>query len=377
MAGPGISRRAAVAWTAAAAVVGGLFGRRALASSSPLWFGTRLTAAGDSYATAFDSAGEAAIDIPLPARGHGIAIAPDQKTAVILGRRPGLYAFAVSLRDGAVTHRFEPAKGRHLCGHGLYTADGALFLATETDWEGERGLIGVYDVHDGYRRVAEWETGGLDPHDVRLLPGGRRIVVANGGILTHPDAPGAKLNLDEMDSSLSVIDLASGGIVHQYRLDPALFQLSMRHLVVGNDGTVAFIMQYEGPSDELVPLGGLLRPSGEMVLLDMPRDGLADLRNYCGSASVDASGEIFGMTSPRGGHAAFFRFADGRYLGGARLSDVCPIAADPAMPGRFYLAGGHGGIERVMPEGRAGEALKSDLARKSFWDNHMALAIPA
>ncbi|WP_158596015.1 DUF1513 domain-containing protein [Oleomonas cavernae] len=180
-----------------------------------------------------------------------------------------------------------------------------------------------------------------------------------------------------MDSSLSVIDVASGQIVRQHRLDPALFQLSIRHLVVGRDGTVAFIMQYEGASDELVPLGGLLRPSGEVTLLDMPRDGLADLRNYCGSGAVDAAGETFGMTSPRGGHAAFFRFADGRFLGSVGLSDVCPIAADPAGAGRFYLGGGHGGIERVTPESGSVEALASDLARKSLWDNHMAVAIPA
>jgi hypothetical protein len=364
-------------WAAGAvAVIGGRFGRRALAAPSPLWIGTRLAADGKSFATAFDAAGEAALDIALPARGHGIAIAPDQRTAVVLARRPGMFAFAVSLPGGAVTHRFEPGAGRHFCGHGLYARNGTLFLATETDWEGERGLIGVYDVAAGYRRVGEWETGGLDPHDVRLLPDGARIVVANGGILTHPDAPGAKLNLDDMDSSLSVIDAATGDIAHQYRLDPALFQLSIRHLVVGRDGTVAFVMQYEGPSDALVPLGGLLRPSGEMTLLEMPRDGLADLRNYCGSAAVDAAGEIFGKTSPRGGHAAFFRFADGRFLGSVGLSDVCPIAADPAGAGRFYLGGGHGGIERVTPESASVEPLASNLARNALWDNHMAVATP-
>lgn len=369
---PTISRRTAAAWLAGAAA-GSLFRHRPAGAAAPLWIGTRLDARGKAFATGFDAAGGASFDIPLPARGHGIAVAPDGRAAVILGRRPGLFAFVVSLPDGRILRRFEPPEGRHLCGHGIFSADGRLLLATETDWEGERGLIGVYDAADGYRRIAEWESGGLDPHDVRLLQGGSRIVVANGGILTHPDAPGAKLNLDEMDSSLSVIDLGSGAIVRQHRLDPALFQLSIRHLAVGRDGTVAFIMQYEGPPDELVPLGGLLRPSGDLVLLDMPRDGLADLRNYCGSGAADAAGEIFGMTSPRGGHVAFFRMADGGFLGSHALSDVCPIAADPAAPGRFYIAGGHGGLERVTAEAKAGEALTSDIARKSLWDNHMAV----
>ncbi|PWR17972.1 DUF1513 domain-containing protein [Zavarzinia compransoris] len=349
------------------------FARRPVlaAPAAPRWFGTRLTGAGAAFATAFDDAGRAVIDLPLPARGHGVAVSPDRGHAVVIGRRPGTFALAVRLADGAVVARAEAAAGRHFCGHGIHGADGRLFFATETDFEGERGLIGVYDVAEGYRRVAEWESGGLDPHDVRLLPGGRLIAVANGGILTHPDAPGAKLNLDEMDSSLSLIDVASGAIVHQYRLAPDLFQLSIRHLAIGADGSVAFAMQSEGPADRLVPLGGVLRPDGTVQLLEMPRTALADLRQYCGSLASDAAGRHFGMTSPRGGSAAFFAYDDGRYLGSRSLSDVCPIAADPAQPGRFYIAGGHGGIAVVGP----GETrrLDGDLARTALWDNHMAL----
>lgn len=366
----GVTRRIVNLGLAASAVLG-LSGRRARAAA-PLWFGTRLDAGQAAFATAFDGEGQAVIDLPLPARGHGIAIAPDKRVAVVMGRRPGLYALAVEVPSGRVLASVAPPEGRHFCGHAVFTADGRLLLATETDWEGERGLIGVYDAAAGFARIAEWDTGGLDPHDVRLLPGGGRIVVANGGILTHPDAPGAKLNLAEMDSSLSIIDLRTGAIEKQLRLSPELFQLSLRHLVIGAEGSVGFVMQYEGPASDAVPLAGLLRPDGTVTLLDMPRERLSDLRHYCGSAASDISGTIFGMTSPRGGQAAFFRFADGAYLGSRPLSDVCPIAADPARPGGFYMAGGHGGIERVTP-GATEAALATPLARSALWDNHMAL----
>lgn len=356
--------------------LGGLMmGRGVARAAAPRWFGTRLDGAGRAFATAFDASGDARIDLALPARGHGIAIAPDRRHAVVMGRRPGLYALVVRLDDGAVVATAAPPDGRHFCGHAIFSADGRLLFATETDWEGERGLVGVYDTSD-YRRVAEWESGGLDPHDIRLLPGGRVLAVANGGILTHPDAPGAKLNLDEMDSSLSLIDTASGAILHQHRLAPDLFQLSIRHLALGADGSIAFAMQSEGPADRLVPLGGVLRPDGKVQLLEMPAPRLADLRQYCGSLASDAAGRCFGMTSPRGGAAAFFAYDDGRYLGSVTLSDVCPIAADPAGAGRFYIGGGHGGIDGVEPGG-ARRRLDGDLARASLWDNHMALVLPA
>ncbi|MFZ2871866.1 DUF1513 domain-containing protein [Zavarzinia sp.] len=368
-----ITRRAAGIGLAAAGLLAGLglAGRRARAAS-PLWFGTRLDGGQAAYATAFDADGQAVIDLPLPARGHGIAIAPNKRLGLVMGRRPGLYALAVDLPSGKVIANIAPPEGRHFCGHAVFSGDGRLLLATETDWEGERGLIGVYDAAAGFARIAEWDSGGLDPHDVRLLPGGTRIIVANGGILTHPDAPGAKLNLAEMDSSLAIIDLGTGAIEKQIRLAPGLFQLSLRHLVIGAEGSVGFVMQYEGPATDAVPLAGLLRPDGTVELLDMPRERLSDLRHYCGSASTDASGAIFGMTSPRGGQAAFFRFADGAYLGSRPLSDVCPIAADPAAPGRFYMAGGHGGIDRVTP-GATEASLSTPLARGALWDNHMAL----
>lgn len=368
----GITRRLVAVGLAAGGVIAGLRGRRGLAAAAPLWFGTRLDTAGQAFATAFDGEGRAAIDLPLPARGHGIAVSPDRRSAIVMGRRPGTFALAVDVSSGRVLARFAPPEGRHFCGHAVFSADGRRLFATETDWEGERGLIGVYDAAAGFARLAEWDSGGLDPHDVRLLPGGERIIVANGGILTHPDAPGAKLNLDEMDSSLSLIDLGTGAIERQWRLDPALFQLSIRHLVVGRDGAVAFVMQYEGPASDAVPLAGLLAPGGSLRLLDMPRERLSDLRQYCGSAAADSAGEIFGMTSPRGGQAAFFRFADGAWLGSRPLSDVCPIAADPAAPGRFYVAGGHGGIEEVTPE-RSERSLSTPLAKSALWDNHMAL----
>jgi len=71
-----------------------------------------------------------------------------------------------------------------------FARDGRTLFATETAIETGDGVLGIYDAAADYRRRGEVPTHGLDPHEVRLMPDGRTLVIANGGILTHPDAPG-------------------------------------------------------------------------------------------------------------------------------------------------------------------------------------------
>src|SRR5690606_3759859 len=198
----------------------------------------------------------------------------------------------------------------------IFAADGALLYATETIAESGDGIVGVYDAEDGYRRVGEFPSFGLDPHDIRLMPDRRTRVVANGGLLTHPDAPRMKLNVATMSPSLDYVDRRDGRPLQSVRLPQALHQLGIRHLAVAADGTVAIAMQYEGPSGDKVPLIGLhKRGEATMRLLDLPAETLRDLRHYCGSAAMDPSGTVLGVSSPRGGRIVYWDVNAGRYLG--------------------------------------------------------------
>ena len=49
-------------------------------------------------------------------------------------------------------------------------------------------MIGVRDATDGYRQIGEFAAHGVEPHDIALLADGRTMVIANGGIRTHPDS---------------------------------------------------------------------------------------------------------------------------------------------------------------------------------------------
>ena len=254
-------------------------------------------------------------------------------------------------------------------------------LIEPNDFNGRRGVIGVYDAANDYRRIGEFSSHGIGPHEIALLSDNETLVVANGGIATHPDLPRVKLNLPTMTPSLCHIDRRDGRLLHESRLDPALHALSIRHLAVSPADTVALAMQREGPAQNLVPLvavqhGRGRRPpsrSGRLHLLQGPQAVLHAMKHYCGSVCFDPSGRTIAVSAPRGGCVTFWDVAAGCHLSSARVSDGCGVAPG-ARPDEFLASSGRGGV--FVVDARSGRArpLAVEFLETGFWDNHLALA---
>lgn len=363
------SRRAFLSTaTALAAACSGL--ARALpARPGAAYLSARLDPSGQAFASAFEASGQSVFDVPLRGRGHAFAIHPRRAEIVAPARRPGQVLHVIDPISGRASAEIASPQGRHFCGHAAFSADGAQLFATETDYVAARGVIGVYDTSRGYARVGEHESHGLDPHDIRLLPGGV-LVVANGGILTHPDAPGANLNRDEMDPSLAYLDERDGRLLEQVRLPSELRQLSIRHIAVGMGGIVCVAMQYEGPSGDQVPLVATHVRGGPLNLLDVPTDMLSRMRNYCGSATVDADGRLLAVSCPKGNLSVFFDLEQRRWLTAAEMADGCGIAST-GSPGTFVLSSGLGGAARFDVRTNALDGVPGSFVARSRWDNHL------
>lgn len=364
--------------TAALAALGlapflGTAGARAAsldAASRRLHASARFDREGASFAL-FDGDGVTAA-AALPDRGHGVAISPDGCLAVVTARRPGRWAVVFAVPDLRPLSRLDLPRGRHFYGHGCFSADGTRFLTTENDVDGGDGVIGVWDVGRGFARLGESRSGGVGPHDLALTPDGRHLVVANGGIRTHPETGRDILNRDTMRPNLALLALDSDEIVATADLGTELRLSSIRHLAVAADGEVVFGCQFEGDADVMPALVGSWRPERPArapVLWEMPEAGLMRLSGYVGSVALDASGEIVAATSPRGGAAAFFERTGGRFLGLAAMPDVCGVGAEGDG---FVLTSGMAGIRRVerissrpvLSRPRAG-------SEEHAWDNHL------
>jgi hypothetical protein len=338
-----------------------------LLAATPLVLGAWRDSLGADHAGAFvPQDGAVPLNLPLSARAHCFAVHPQRAEVVVFGRRPGWEAMVADLSRGALVASFTPPEDRHFNGHGLFSRDGRLLYATETEVESGDGLIGVYDATNGYARVGEFQTGGRDPHDMRLSPDGAALVVANGGILTHPDAPKANLDPGGMDPSLVHLDPHDGRHLSVRRFASALNQLSIRHLAPIPGGT-AVAMQYEGDETLAVPLLAVQQGDGPLQPLELPEPLRAACRNYIGSVAADSSGRVVAATSPRGGLAVFWDLEGGRALGQVRLDDVCGLAAGGG-PGRFILASGQGALVEA-------DAVSGTLAPlpgpRGAWDNHL------
>jgi hypothetical protein len=161
----------------------------------------------------------------LPTRPHGITPEADG-SLLVTGVRPGGWLMRIG-PDGQVAQQIDlagEASNASLNGHVVVGRKGDVIYTTETDQKTGRGLIGVRD-RQTLKKLAEWETHGMEPHQV-LLDADGHLMVANGGI--PRTAADKKYDLHRMDSSLVRLDGRSGRMLRQWTLDDP--RLSLRHL---------------------------------------------------------------------------------------------------------------------------------------------------
>lgn len=371
-----ITRRSAIAILGAAAVLPlpgyGSPGNRLYLNA----YGER----GGFGLAAFDVQGEIRYRLMLPGRGHSFACHADRALAVAFSRRPGDYALVFDPASGTVMQLISAAQDRYFCGHGAFSADGRVMFATEVIGSTGDGVAGIYDAADSWRRIGEYRTHGLDPHEIRLLPDGRTLAIANGGILMRADMPRLKLNIPDMDPSLVYLDSRDGSMIRQVRPERELRQLSIRHIAIDRYGRVAVAMQYEGPEQDAVPLVALHDgPGGSDTFqyLPMPEAQRVAMRQYCGSTTVDSTGRFLAVSSPRGNRVLVWNLASESLVQAAQARDVCGVAAAEAnitstAEAGFILSSGLGGLFRLSAQHDM-DALAGSGSRLQ-WDNHMICA---
>lgn len=285
-----------------------------------------------------------------PLRLHGIYKHPTRDLIVAPARRPDtdLYVFDVPNKSLKV---ITAEKGRHFYGHGQFNQDASLYFTTENAYDEERGMIGVYDVTKGFKRITEWSSGGIGPHEMRLYK--NRLVIANGGILTHPDTGRATLNMDDMAPNLTYIDITTGKITQQFSLEKDLHHLSIRHIDVDDQGTVYMGLQDQVKNRRDLPLVWKTEKD-KLVMMAEPIQGWKIFNGYIGSVSTNNHGLC--VASPRGGCAHVW---DETELTQIDQKDVCGVSQRP--DGGFIISSGEGIVRDV-----SGQSQHSPL----HFDNH-------
>jgi hypothetical protein len=335
-----------------AAGTAALFARRpAYAAAGGRYLSAAARFMGRYAVVAVDEAGEIAFDLDLAERGHGLAVRPGGSEAICFARRPGRFALVLDTPAGEVVTNIPAAPSRHFAGHGLYVQGGALLLATENDEVRHEGVIGIYDARAGYKRIGEFPTFGIGPHDLALLPHGRTLVVANGGIDKRHDDTGGR-ELPDIRSDLVYLDWPSERLLERAVLEPQFARLSIRHLALTETGDVAAALQDSADVPDLdLPLGFLHRAGSVPRWLAPPDGGWARLRGYCGAAAVDRAAGLIAMSSPRGNCVGLWD-ESGAALEALAIHDGCGLSAT-GTPGEVLVSSGSGELFAIARDAAA------------------------
>lgn len=319
----------------------------------------------------------------MPERIHDILIQPNQESSnasaahdnrtdlhnriarnnsidvAVMGRRPSEWFWVLAADSGKLRYSIKAEANRHFYGHACYSLEGDLLYVTENNTSDFSGVIGIYDVASGYKKIGEFATQGIGPHEIVMHPDGKTLVIANGGIKTER-ASREELNIDSMQPSLVYLDRHEGKLIQQ--VYPAHNQMSVRHLAMHDDGTVIIGIQFQGERHLNVPMVLTHRLSqSEFTALQMDQtnpNGWHRFHHYIASVSVDSNRNLVCATSPIGGCAAVFDLNSGELIESVDLADCAGVAVYPSSTGHnsttdkaesptFLVSDGQGALTQI------------------------------
>lgn len=258
--------------------------------------------------------------VDVPTRPHGLMHVQEAEY-VVLARRPGDWMMRLNIATGE-TSRIWQEEGRHLNGHSAVL--GELMYTTETDVLSGSGMLGVRN-----RNTAElldvWPTHGKDPHQLLVLPEGGLgiphplLLVANGGLASHPDMGRTPQPNQHMDSSVLALDPRTGEVLKKWTLDDT--QLSLRHMAQHSSGLVGIAMQAQHSNLQMqqnAPILALLDQHGLRVA-----EQSAGVKGYAGD--ITATPEGFAVSCTKNDSVARFDL-QGKLLGSQTAKAACALA---------------------------------------------------
>lgn len=302
--------------------------------------------------------------LPVPERCHGGCLRPGHGQAVLFARRPGTRLHVIDPRQHQPLHEIDAGEGHHFYGHGVFDPDGRWLYVTANRVNDSMGLVRVYDAEHGYQLVGDYELSGIGPHEVALMPDGKTLAVALGGIKTHPDMGRIKLNLDNMDPALLLLDRHNGKIIERHR--PSHHQLSCRHLDIGPEGEIIAGYQFQGPEWETGhPLIARRTADGEFSEIRLPESLQTSLASYTASVAISHHSPSALITAPRANRVVMINRHSGEPLASPELEDAAGARCDGR--GGYLVTSGTGRVCHLDALGQL-----TTLGELSLrWDNHL------
>ncbi len=314
------------------------------------------------YLVVFNDSGELLHQVALANRAHDI-VAIDKQHVVAVSRRPFTQLFVVNIESGECVKQITAQSGFHFYGHAAVDTKRNQLITTENEIVTGRGKL-------VFRNLITWliddvvDSGGIGPHQCALLNSKDVLVVANGGILTHPKERRKKLNLTTMKPNLSYFELASKRLIEQ--VTPPHFQLSLRHFAISDTDQVIIGAQYQGYHRDTLPLIYSHQLGEKLQPLKAPAEFWQQMQHYTASVSIDNGAGIVGVSSPRGGVIGYWQLANRTLITSQKFTDCAGITFSKEG---FMLTNGKGQLKYFVANLQ--QPLMAQQGLKLRFDNHL------
>jgi hypothetical protein len=281
--------------------------------------------ANQHYVVALTGDGKLLSKTAITNRAHDIVWLGENRIAA-LSRRPFNRLFEIDITAGKLIRTVESAPNHHFYGHGFLDTSRGILVTSENHIETGKGQIVLRDA-TSMQQLAQYESGGIGPHQIAKMPNMDVLVVANGGILTHPARGRAKLNLDTMQPNLSYLALENGRLLDQ--VTPPDHQNSLRHLAVSQAGQVIVAGQYQGNKRNVQALVFSHRLGAPLSELAGDLPTWQQFEQYCASVAICEHSKTVSVSSPRGGLIGHWQLEDLSLLKTTAFTDCAGLSATP------------------------------------------------
>ena len=315
------------------------------------------------YLAIFNNKGSEVSKVKLPFRAHDSIVLSDLRKLIIISRRPENKFFVFDLKKLIISDTIMAPTGRHFYGHGVYSEETKLLYLTENNYKypDERsGSIGIYSPYKNFKRVGELPSYGIGPHELKV-DNNSNLVVANGGVLTHPDYPRVKLNITNIESNIALINKKSGLLKKTIKLPKKYKELSIRHIDIDlNKNIYAGCQIYNRKSKGF--LSTIFKCSKRNIEFFKFPKVFQGINNYIGTVKFLGKENFVIASFPRSGKVMVWENRNLNLVSYLNHYDACGLAINPYTE-EPLISSGKGNIFSIDKE--------NIISNKKYnFDNH-------
>lgn len=248
-----------------------------------------------------------AYHIPVQQRGHVMILTSDiPDIAVMAAQRPGKISYVIDLKQKKMVKQFTSSKGYHFYGHGIFMNKGTELWMTENNDQTAKGKV-VKRSFPRLEIIGEFPTEGFAPHELKLLEGGKKLVIANGGTTDIEVIQNTTVyRKDLIQSTVSYFDVEKESLISDTSCPYK--NLSIRHLDVHlpSNTVITTIKEYDSSNKKTYSPLLYQTAGGPLKAFYAPEDEIQKMNSFCLSVTVNEPMNQVGSTAPNSDLVAFW-----------------------------------------------------------------------